>query len=520
MQRYTRTLFTAFIGASALTLLAGTPSYALDIPTPLSYDMGPFGTWKVGGGVEAALSGWNNAPHTCNGNGLSGNCSSLPGSPKIIKNNPAAPIAGGSSTTGDINLTNAMFIINSKGNMFGGDDDGIPLQIHAWVGQPPQTPVMGYTSANLAPNLYATAGWHGLNNIGDVSPLFKAWATYQPLDWFSIEGGRLPSVDGTEIGVGFLNNLPFLSDLNNMQTTVADGFQVNFMTPGDNSYYFGFLPGYGSTLTVRVADGYKTGHMNELGFAGLWNLTPDGSDFIIGYGHTRLSTVGNATTVANGPPGAGTNSFGGVNPYAIGGFGTFNSNLIGVGTVYNLTRRLSMNAEVETAWLPQSDIPAIDRCTTATCGKNTQQDYYRWSTQWTFAYDFGIQQIFGEPIRVQYAAQPSYTYQHGNTSDPNGNQLGNFLGLNLSDSGSGSDVVDTGDFGTFGQGSKMYAFQTGPTFQFHNAFLRPTIAWTHLASIDRGFGYGGQGLDHDQVVLMLDFGWLLGQQEDNDTGQP
>src|SRR5579883_115889 len=99
MQRHTRTLFTAAIGATALTLLAGAPSYALDIPTPLSYDMGPFGTWKVVGGVEAALSGWNNAPHTCNGNGFSGNCAAIAGS----KNNPAtAQFGGGNSTTGDI----------------------------------------------------------------------------------------------------------------------------------------------------------------------------------------------------------------------------------------------------------------------------------------------------------------------------------------------------------------------------------------------------------------------------------
>ena len=54
-----------------------------------------------------------------------------------------------------------------------------------------------------------------------------------------------------------------------MQTTVADGVQVNFMTPGDNAFYWGFLPGYGSTLTIRLADGYKTGHTNELGFARL-----------------------------------------------------------------------------------------------------------------------------------------------------------------------------------------------------------------------------------------------------------
>ncbi len=501
MQRHTRTLFTAFLGASALTLCAAAPSHALDLPTPLKYDMGPLGEWRVNGGIEAALSGWNNAVPAGGGTSTTGS---------------------GGGITGDIDLTNAIFIINSHGNMFGGadEDSGIPLQFHAWVGEPPQTPVMGYTSPNVSPNLYSSNGNHGLNNTGAASFLFKGWATYQPLDFFSIEGGRLPSVDGTEIGVGFLNNLPFLSDLNNMQTTVADGFQINLMTPGDNSFYWGFLPGYGSTLTIRVADGYKTGHMNELGVVGLWNLTPDGSDFIVGYGHTRLSTVGNANTVANGP-GASTGGGGGggnTNPFAVGGFGTWNSNLIGFGTVYNLTHRLSMNAEVETQWLPQSAIPAADRGTFG----GRSQDYYRWSTQWTFAYDFGLQDMLGEPIRFGWAAQPSYTYQHGNTSDPNANVFGNYLGLNAI-AGAGNSPVsgagNTGVYGTFGAGSKMYGFQTGPSFQFHNAFLRPTIAWTHLASIDQGFGYGNKGLDHDQVVLMLDFGFLLGQQEDTDSGQ-
>jgi hypothetical protein len=497
MQRHRRNLFTALVGASALTLFASAPSFALDLPTPYTYDMGPFGTWKLSGGLEADLSGWSNAVP-----------SSVPGD--VASHGDAAPGVGG-GVTGDIDLTNAIFIMNSTGNMFG----SLPLSFNAWVGEPPQTPVIGYTSPNVSPNLYASNGWHGLNNTGAASFLFKGWATYQPFYWFSIQGGRLPSVDGTEIGVGFLNVLPFLSDLNNMQTTVADGAQVNFMTGPDKAFY-GFLPGYGSTLTIRVADGYKTGHMNELGFTGLWNLTPDGSDFIVGYGHTRLSVVGNDTTVASGF-GVGNEH---TNPFSPVGFGVANSNLIGFGTVYNLTNRLMMNAEVETQWLPQSDIPATDRCTTTTCGPNTQQDYYRWSTQWTFAYDFGIRQILGEPVRYQWAIQPSYTYEHGNTSDPNCNALGNYLGLNA---GTGVSTIDqsgnTAVYGTFGCGSKMWALQVGPTFQYRNAYLRPTLAWTHLASTDPGFAYGNHGLDHDQVVVMLDFGWLLGQFENTDTGQ-
>jgi len=473
----------------------GTPSFALDLPTPLKYDMGPLGEWDVGGGIEAALSGWNNAPATVNGNGNSANATN--------------PVGFGGGTTGDIDLTNAIFFINSKGNMFG----NFPLQFHAWIGEPPQTPVMGYTSPNVAPNLYSTMG-KGRNATGWASFMFKSWATYQPLDWFSIEGGVLPSVDGTEIGVGFLNPLPFLSDLNNMQTTVAPGVQINLIAGPDKAFYWGFLPGYGSTLTIRVADGYKTGNMNELGFTGLWNLTPDGSDFLVGYGHTRLSVVGGGSSATAVGPGLNN-----ANAFAVGNFGTWNSNLIGLGTVYNLTNRLMMNAEVETAWLPQSDIPTALRCTAATCGKNTSQDYYRWSSQVTLAYDFGIKKMFGQPIRFGWAAQPSFTYQHANTEDPNANVFGNYLGLDVGSASTLNGSGTYGNFGTFGAGSKMYAFQTGPSFQFHNAFIRPTIAYTRLASVDPGFGYGNRGLSNDQVVLMLDFGFLLGQQEDTDTGQ-
>jgi hypothetical protein len=488
MNRKLGHLLAGTTGVLAYAVLSS-PALALDLPTPLDYDMGPLGDWKVNGGIEADVAGWNNAvPASVGANG--------------------SAIGSGGGTTGDVDLTNAIIIINSKGNMFG---DSLPLQFHAWVGEPPQTAVMGYTSPNVGPNLYSSNGAHGLNNTGAASFLFKGWATYQPLDWFSIEGGRLPSVDGTEIGVGFLNPLPFLSDLNNMQTTVADGVQVNFMTPGDDSFY-GILPGYGSTLTIRVADGYKTGHMNELGFLGLWNLTPDGSAFIAAYGHTRLSVVGGGSSATAVGPGLND-----TNGFAVGNFGLWNSNLIGFGTVFNLTRRLVMNAEVETQWLPTSDIPSALRCTAATCSGDTNQDYYRWSTQATFAYDFGMREIFGEPVRYQWAAQPSFTYQHGNTSDPNGSAFGNYLGLGAG--GPGNSGIVAGNLGTFGVGSKMYAFQTGPTFQYHNAFLRPTIAWTHLASVDPGFGYGNHGTDNDQVVVMLDFGFLLGQNEDNDTGQ-
>jgi hypothetical protein len=490
MQRNTRNLLTTLVGAGALVLAASAPSFALVLPQKYKMNMGFLGEWSIVGGVEAALSGWNNAvPGEAAGCG--GNCTGTP-----------APGVGG-GINGDIDLTNAIFIISN--DSFG----SLPLSFDAWVGEPPQTPVIGYTSPNVAPNLYSSTGAHSKNFTGAASFAFKANVTWQtPLDWLSLTGGILPSPDGTEVGVGWFNPLPMLTDLNNMQTTVATGVQVNLTMPGDNSFY-GILPGYASALSIRLADGYKTGKgLYELGFTGLWNLTPDGSDFIVGYGHTPLKRVGDDTHLQGG-------GGGGLNNFPVGGFGMWNSDLIGFGTVFNLTNRLVMNAEIETQWLPNGAIPADLRGTFG----GRSQDYYRWSTQWTFAYDFGIKNIFGSPIRYGWAVQPSFTYQHGNSEDPNCNNFGNYLGLDVGSASPNNQANNTGDYGTFGCGSKMYALQLGPSFQLHNAFLRPTLAWTHLASVDPGFAYGNHGLDNDQVVVMLDFGWLLGKYQSGDEDQ-
>jgi len=465
MKRYTRTLATALLSTSCLAM-ASAPSFALDLPQAQKYEMGPLGDWYLSGGVSGNIAGWNhNSPFSLGAGG-------------------AVPQPGAGSLNGDVSIDNAMFILNSKGNMFG----SVPLQMHAWVGIPPNTPVMGFTSPNVSPNLHALGS--DANSFGHTSPLFKGWATYQPLDWLSVEGGRLPSVDGTEIGVGFLNPTVFLSDLNNMQTTVADGAQINLISGADKSFYYGFLPGYGSTLTIRVADGFKTGHPNELGFTGLWNLNPDGSSAIIGYGHTRLSAVGSVA----GDASSGTGR--------VAGFGLVNANLAGIGAYYNVGN-LMISPEVEYRWLPKSSIPSSVRL-------GTGQDYYNVATQVTFSWDFGLIKMGGEPIRLGFAVQPSYIYQHGDSADPNRQALGNFLGLNTGDPLS---------MGTFGAGSKMFGIQANPSFQFHNFFVRPAVAYTRLASIEPGFGYGAVGNNRDQFVALLQVGFLLGQQMDTDTGQ-
>ena len=304
MNSQTRRMLTVCLGALGLLGGSGT-SFGMGLPDPLHYDMGPLGNWDLTGGISAFGALWNNdIPRT---------------------------VSSSDNWNGDVSIDNAIFILNKT--------DG-QLQFTVWAGVPPQTPVMGWNTPALGPNLSAfgaAGGTHtpGRNAFGHNDWLFKGYATYQPFSWFSVQAGRLPSPDGTEIGVDWFNPTVFISDLNNMQTTTANGGQINFIAGGDKAFYYGFVPGYGSTLTIRLADGYKANNVNELGFTGLWNLNPDGSDNIVAFGHTRLAPAGNL-------------GFAGF----VAGFGTVNSDLIGIGGQYVLGN-WTFIPQAQYQWLPK-----------------------------------------------------------------------------------------------------------------------------------------------------------------------
>ncbi|HUC61657.1 MAG TPA: hypothetical protein VMF53_06855 [Alphaproteobacteria bacterium] len=425
-----------------------TSGHALGLPDPFNYDMGPLGNWALSGGVSGIASIWNN---------------------DATNSNAAIPHTN-SSTQADITADNAMVIINKT--------DG-QLQFTTWLGLPPNTPVMGYTSTNVSPNLHGLCGKTGsdtcLNATGQASPLFKGYFTYQPIEWFSLQAGRLPSPDGTEVGVDWFNPTAFVSDLNNMQTTVGDGGQINLITPGAWDK-IAWLPHYGSTLTIRLADGYKTGRPNELGFTGLWNLTSDGSDNIIGFGHTRLHTVGYVTGDSSTDVGP------------VAGFGTVNANLIGFGGAY-VIGNFTISPEIEYQWLPKDSLSGPNAPLTT---------YSNTAMQVTVTYQINS--------RWSVGTQAQYITQHGDRADPNADAYGNFLGLNTSAAG--------GVPGTFGPGSDMFGIQVNPTWQFHNFFVRPAIAYTHLANFYSGDGYGNTGTQSDQWVGLVEVGFLIGQRAD------
>jgi hypothetical protein len=486
MTRHTRNLLSVFVGASGMMLLASTSAYALGMPDPLQYDMGVLGNWKVKGEIDTNISGWTN------NSGLN------------------APVPGESSTTsGDIQVSNALFIFSGS-NMFGWDQ----LGFDAWVGEPPATPVLGYVSGPaLGVNLHPQCGNYFACRL--TSPLFKAFATYQPLDWFSFQFGRLPSPDGTEVGVDMYNPTPFVTDLNNMQTTVADGVQVNFMSGGDKAFYYGVVPGYGSTLTIRIADGYKTGHMNELGFTGLWNLNPDGSDFIVGFGHTRWSP---ANSIAGSPTnngGAGeTGSFcagghgltnEGNDCSAVAGFGTYNADLIGVGAQF-VMGPWTFIPEVEYQWLP-TDINSSTASVTPGGSDGTGHPagtYSNLAAETTVAYQINNRWSLNGIIMAVLQNAPGNQAQCGGSAYcQSAESLGNFVGLN-------SGIAA----GSFSAGTDLYSIEFNPTWQYHNFFIRPAINYNWISHFQYQTGYGRNGQDNNSLVGLINIGWMLGQLSD------
>ena len=83
--------------------LLSSPSFALDLPTPLSYDMGPFGELDCHRRHRSGPLGLEQRP-------------SATATAMALRHGGwrRLRLAGG-GTTGDIDLTNAMFIINSQG---------------------------------------------------------------------------------------------------------------------------------------------------------------------------------------------------------------------------------------------------------------------------------------------------------------------------------------------------------------------------------------------------------------------
>mgnify|MGYP001548446746 CR=1 FL=1 len=397
----------------------GTPDY--------QEDLGPLGQWTVGGGISALASTWTNSAD-----------------------------APGSSHYG-VTIPNAIVMLNGTEGKF---------RLRLWAGLPPLTPIVGWTGPGLNPNLH-TAGSNE-NPYGHASELFKGYITYSPTDWFSVDVGRIDSVDGTEIGIDWFNPTPMLSPLNNMQSTTADGIQFDF--------------NHGpASLSVQLGDGYNTGQLSQLGALGQYNLNADGSDYVIAFGHHRLRT-------------AGTLSYAG----HVASFGIVNSNLIGFGGMWVIDHKYAISPEIEYQWLPQgitgggitpATAPQTKYSNVAAMINLTDQVNSYW----------------------QSALQVSYVHQHGDaaqTDTVNGVELnniyGNYLGLGAPNGA-----------GDLGQGSSMLGVQVGGTWMYKNLFVRPFLAFTHLTNFEPGNGWGPNGDKSTQVAALIEVGWLFGDVKRN-----
>ncbi len=314
-----------------------------------------------------------------------------------------------------------------------------------------QTPCMGLTSNNGQFNSVAPYG----SPFNPRSPeTFYAFLTYQPSPYFSISAGKMPSVEGVEFGIDYLNPSFFVSDLNNMELAPGYGPQLNLF--------------YGpSTVNIEWSDSFTTGRHNMLSFSWVYNLNPSGSDYLIMFGHHNIGHTGNPF----GP-------HSGIFLYA-------NSTLIGLGGQW-LSGNWSYIPEIEYQYLPKSAVSA------SSGEARPLKTYYNIALMTDITYQF-------DP-NWSLNLQPQYVYQNGDKQDPNANTFGNWLQL-----GTGPAA------GTFSPGTSMFGLQLTPTWQQQNFFVRATAAYTHINGFTPGTGYGKSGNAADQIVGVLEVGFLLGK---------
>ena len=328
-----------------------------------------------------------------------------------------------------------------------------PLQV-LWAGGQYQTPAMGITSNNGAFNSVAPYGSPGK---GRSPATFYTSLTYQPLPYWSVSAGRMASVEGTEFGIDFLNPSFFVSDLNNMQLAHGYGPQLNLF--------------YGpATVNIEWSDSYITGRHNMLSASLVYNLNPSCSDYLLVFGHHNIGHTGNP---GQAHVGVGL------------GFSEANSSLIGVGGQY-LSGNWSLVPEAQFQWLPRSSVAS------GSANPKSLTTYYNIAMTMDITYQFNK----AWSVNVQ----PQFIYQNNDKKDPNAALFGNWLQFDSSPAP-----------GTFSPGTSMTGLQITPTWQHQNHFVRGTMAYTHISGYARGTGYGLTGNASNQVVGVLEVGYLLGK---------
>ncbi len=317
-----------------------------------------------------------------------------------------------------------------------------------------QTPSMGISSNNGVFNSFSPYG----SPYNPQSPSeISWWGALAPSPYWSIWLGKVPPVEGIEWGLNFLNPTVIDSDLNNMQLASGYGPQLNI--------------NYGpAAFSIQYSDAFITHRTNIISAALTYNLNADGSDYIIGFGHTNIGHTGNP-----GRPHAGVGF----------GFSEANSSLVGVGAQI-ITGPWSILPEAQYQWLPRNSVssstPNIKPLTT----------YYEVSAMTDVTYEFN--KVWST------TGQVSYVYQNGDKQDPNSALFGNWLQYD-------SPLAP----GTFSAGTGLLGLQANVTWQQQNFFIRPTLAYTHITGFSAGTGYGLTGRAADQFVALAEFGFILGQ---------
>src|SRR5579863_9825347 len=201
------------------------PSYAGPLaqnPTPIHADLAGLGTVYLTGAVSGLALFQSNAAGAVF--------------------SPAGKLLG-SDLNNNVDLSNGMAIIQKI--------DG-PIQFHAQVG--------AYSLPALGVNYHQTQR-AGQTDKYDFGPLPEAYLKFVPTDYFSVEGGNLPSLIGDEYTFTFENMNIERGLLWNLEPVISRGVQAN-LTTGPVAW------------AVSVNDGFYSSDLSWVSGSATWTINP------------------------------------------------------------------------------------------------------------------------------------------------------------------------------------------------------------------------------------------------------
>jgi hypothetical protein len=302
----------------------------------------------------------------------------------------------------------------------------------------------------------------GLNKPKNVNgdrfqtgPIRSAYLSIAPIPDFKVSAGQLPSIEGFESVFPWNNPVALRTAVNPSQNSNSKGIELDY----DHGPYSGSL---------IFGDGYDTNVYNYLQFSGTDKFDAH-NQFTI-YGGAPVGVTGpNAFAYGEGgsPPG-GADGVGGQQQLAV-----VNSNMIGA---YYTWRNggLTIIPEVQFQFTPKLTRFAND--TSGGVSDNIPEDTGNFVAALFAMYKF-------PDTHYSIAGWAEYGTSYGSAAQ---------------------------DLWFAAPNQKLAGFTVAPAWKYNKIYVRLNMGYVHLLNLGIPVaGYGGQGMERDQVIGLTEFGFVF-----------